>query len=431
MASKLPIIIEREYKTRVYKKSFILTTLLVPIFMVAAMMLPSVFMILGGEDKQVVAVIDHTKQYFDVLKSTDTYRFVPADKPLEEYKAEGEDADVSVILEIRQDLREDPKAITLFSFRTLPSGLENYINKCLSEHITRQKLLANRVDSIEQIISESHTDIVTPTYKLGEDGADIATSGKLSTVLGILSSLMIYLCITMYGAVVLQSVMEEKKNRIVEVIISSVRPFDLMMGKILGIISVAITQIAIWFVLLTLLLQVGLFALGEMASSTEIAVGSNSLSSADVLELKQILGGVNLLELALSFVLYFIGGFFLYASLYAALGSAVTSDEDAQMVMMPLSIFSVVAFYTGLACAESPDSMLATVASYIPFTSPIVMMIRIPYGVALWEELLSLALLYGGFVLMVYLSARIYRVGILLYGKKPSLVEIAKWMIRG
>lgn len=430
MASKLPIIIEREYKTRVFKKSFIWTTLLVPLLMLAVMVLPSVFLFFGGEDDQVVAVIDHTGQYGSVLQSTETYHFVIADKGLEEYKAEGEDSGVSGVLEIRQDLREDPKAITLLSFKTLPSGIESYINQQLSDFVTKQKLQASNVEDIESIIANSQTNIHTATYKLGEDGADVMTSGALSKAFGMVLAMVIYMFISMYGGAVMQSVMEEKKSRIMEVMISSVKPFELMMGKILGVILVALTQITIWVILLTILSQAGLFALSSMVEPGAIST-SGGPTASDIAQINSLISGVNFVEIGILFVLFFIGGFFLYASLYAALGSAVNNDEDAQTVMIPLSILMIIAFYSGFAVAESPESTLATIASYIPFTAPIVMMIRIPYGVALWEEILSLFVLYGGFVLMVFLSSRIYRVGVLMYGKKPTLAEIAKWMLKG
>lgn len=432
MASKIGIVIEREYRSRVMKKSFILTTLLMPLLMLAVMTIPSILMIWNSEDDQVVALIDHTGQYGEVLQSTDTYKFVPANKTLEEYKAEGEDAGVSGVLEIRQDLREDPKALTLLSFKTLPAGIEKYINDQLSEHVTRQKLLSHEIDSIESIIADSQTDISAATYKLGEDGADVMTSGVLSEILGMVLAFVIYIFISMYGAAVMGSVMEEKKSRIMEVIISSVRPFDLMMGKILGVALVALTQVVIWSILLVVLSQGSMMLMSSMLEAEASSVASSgSFTAQDLAMVQGLISGLNFWEIGIFFVLYFIGGFFLYASLYAALGSATTNDEDAQTVVLPLTMLMMVSFYVGFACAKSPDSTLAVVASYIPFTSPVVMMIRIPYGVSLWEELLSLAVLYGGFVLMVFLSARIYRVGVLMYGKKPTLKEIGKWMIRG
>lgn len=432
MASKIGIIIEREYRTRVFKKSFLLMTFLAPLFFVAIGALPALLIALGGEDKQVVAVIDHTNKYGEVLQSTKDYSFVIADKSLDAYRKEGEEADVSAVLEIRQDLREDPKALTLFSFKTLPDGLERYINDKLSEETSREKLLSHNIDSIEHIIADSKTEVSALTYKIGEDGGEVMTSGAFSAALGIFLAVASYMFISMYGGAVLQSVMEEKKSRIMEVMISSVRPFDLMMGKIIGVGLVGLTQIFIWVILLTILVQGGMLAMSDLFSSGTTISGSDAaMANSELTIVAETLKGINFVEVTLCFLLYFIGGFLLYASIYAGLGSAISSDEDAQMIMWPVMVLMMVSFYTGFACAESPESTLAQVASYIPFTSPIVMMIRIPYGVSIWEEVFSILILYASFTLMVYLGARVYRVGVLMYGKKPTLKEIARWMIKG
>lgn len=432
MASKIAIIIEREYKTRVMKRSFVLMTLLMPLFFILITALPTVLLLWGGEDRQTIAVMDRTGLYGDVLQSTDKYDFVVADKPVDMYRAEGKDAGVSGLLVITQDLREDAKALTLFSFSTLPPSLEQYINERLSEYVSRQKLLSHNIEGIEEIIAHSQTRIQVDTYKFSEDGAETASSGTLSYALGLILAMASYMFISMYGGAVMQSVMEEKKSRIMEVMVSSVRPFDLMMGKIIGVGLVGLTQIFIWMILLTLLMQGGTFLLAGVASGTDTLLPTASAQDqADITALLSTLSSVNFLEIIVCFALYFVGGFLLYASIYAGLGSAISSDEDAQTVMWPVMLLMLVAFYTGFACAESPESTLAQVASYIPFTSPVVMMIRIPYGVALWEEVLSLVILYLSFTLMVYLGARIYRVGVLMYGKKPTLREIARWMLQG
>ncbi|MDY3089573.1 MAG: ABC transporter permease [Porphyromonas sp.] len=431
MASKIGIVIEREYTTRVMKKSFILMTLFAPLFFILLSALPGLLVAFGGEDEQVVAVIDHTGLYGEVLQSNDLYTFVIADQPLEHYSQAGEEAEVSGVLEIRQDLREDPKALSLYSFRTLPSGIEDYINRQLSDYTTKQKLLASGGQGIEEIIAESQNKVSAATYKLDEEGASQEVSSTFAEVFGMVLAFAIYMFVSIYGGVVLQSVMEEKKSRIMEVMVSSVRPFDLMMGKIIGVGLVGLTQIIIWVLLLVIFSQVGLFFLGDWAAANTASGATDALTTADLNEFTGFLGNINFLEIGIFFVLYFIGGFFLYASIYAGLGSSISSDEDAQTVMWPITVLMMVAFYVGFACMKSPESTLATIASYVPFTSPVVMMVRIPYGVALWELLLSVAVLYASFVLMVYLSARIYRVGILLYGKKPSLLEIGRWMLKG
>lgn len=419
MASKIAIVIEREYRTRVFKKTFIITTLLMPLLMVAVTTIPALMVIWGEKtDRQVITVVDKTGLYRDALPSTEQFEFRYTEEASVAQPPTDENSEVTGMLEIRQDLSEDPKAITLFSFKTLPKGVEEYINSKLSEHITRQKLLSHQIDSIESIVASSQTTIAANTYKMNEEGETELTSSTLSQILGILLAMMIYFFISMHGGSVLQSVMEEKKSRIMEVMISSVRPFDLMMGKIIGVGLVGLTQVALWGILSVILSQVGLVAL------------SGFVAAGALEDVGMLFNGISFVQITLNFVLYFIGGFLLYASIYAGLGSAISSDEDAQGIVWPVMVLMMVAFYTGLACAESPESTLAQVASYIPFTSPVVMMIRIPYGVATWEMLLSLAVLYASFTLMVFVGARIYRVGVLMYGKKPTLKEIARWAFK-
>lgn len=430
MNSKIWIVIEREYMTRVRRKSFIVMTLIGPLLMLLLMFAPALLMAYGGEDEQVIAVLDHTGLYGDVLKNTEDYQFVKADKSISDYRKDAKDAVVSGVLEIRQDLREDPKAMTLFSFKTLPKGIENYINGAFSSYVTSQKLRSYHVDSIEDIIRESETRLSVNTFRVGDNGEESISSGAISMGLGLLLAILIYTFIQLYGSSVLQSVMEEKKSRIMEIMVSSVRPFDLMMGKIIGVGAVGLTQICIWAILVTGFAQLGqMFFLPDMsslgASSGVASVGVNELSSSSIFAL---LGSLNYVEVFICFVLYFIGGFLLYSSLFAALGSAVSSDEDVQSLMWPITVVLLLAFYAGMACLNSPDSTFAHVASYIPFSSPVVMMIRIPYGVSIWEEIISLIVLYGSFVALTYLSARIYRIGVLMYGKNPTLKEVLRWL---
>lgn len=430
MKSKIGIVIEREYMIRIRRKSFIVMTLLGPILMLLLMSAPALLMAIGGEDDQVVAVLDHTGLYGDVLKDTQTYKFVPATKSLANYRDEAKSATVSGVLEIRQDLREDPKAMTLFSFKTLPTGLESYINGQLSSYVTQQKLASHEVPGLEEIIRSSETKLEVQTYRVGSDGEETLSSGTVAMALGLVLSMLIYMFISLYGSQVLQSVMEEKKSRIMEVMVSSVRPFDLMMGKILGVGAVGLTQIAIWGVLLLGFSQIGGLVLASMLPSGEAmgAVGATSQGGFDIVSLQATLGSMNYLELFICFTLYFLGGFLLYASLFAALGSAVSSEEDAQSLMWPITIILLFSFYAGFACMNAPDSTLAHVASYIPFSTPVVMMIRIPYGVSLWEEVLSMVILYGSFVGITFISAKIYRIGVLMYGKKPTLRDLWRWL---
>lgn len=251
--------------------------------------------------------------------------------------------------------------------------------------------------------------------------------------------MIIYMFILFYGAMVMQGVMEEKTNRIVEVMISSVRPFQLMMGKIIGIGFVGLTQMFLWGVMTSVLLAgASFFFGGEMdtqAMSSELMTANPGMAAlADPTiqqsgnEVMQLIETINLGEIGFFFIIYFIGGYMLYASLFAAIGSAVDNQEDTQQFVAPVTIFMVFALYAGIYSMENPDGPLAFWCSMIPFTSPIVMMVRIPFDIPLWEKVLSVVLLYAAFIGITWISAKIYRVGILMYGKKPSLKEMVKWI---
>lgn len=429
MASKIAIVIEREYRTRVMKKSFILITLLTPLFFVLISVLPALLMNVSS-DKQHVGIIDRTGMYASQFKNTDQYTFVDTEQSLSDFK-EDKESEFTAFLEIRQDLLEDPKALTLYSHKTLPSGLEDYINKTLSNYLSDQKLAQSDIPNIKAIIRESKVNVQVATYRVGDDGAETMTSGDFSAVLGSVMSLAIYMFISIYGAMVLQGVMEEKKSRIMEVMVSSVRPFDLMMGKIIGIGLVGITQILIWIVLLIgLSIGAQFFFLGELYDPETMAAASQAanVDTREYYEMFHAMQSVNFVEVGVLFLLYFIGGFLLYAAIYAGLGSAVSSDEDSAQLMMPMTILMLASFYIGFACIQNPETPMAIWCSYIPFTSPLVMLVRLPYGVALWEQILSLVILYGSFVGMTFVSGKIYRIGVLMYGKKPSLRDIWRWL---
>lgn len=429
--SKIALIAEREYMTRVAKKSFIILTILMPLIFVIISAVPAILMLLDGGDKQVVAVIDRTGEYFPVLKSNDQYQFVRADKPLSEYQGAGEDSDVTAILEIREDLLKNPQGISLFSPKTLPTGLENYINNELSDYLTDKKIASHDIPELKEIIRTSKVDISVATYKWDEDGAESASSGEASGALGLVLSLVSYMVIMIYGGMISQSVLEEKKSRIVEVIVSSVRPFELMMGKILGVGLVGLTQLVLWMVLMTgLSFGLQFFLLGDLYNEATASMAQQSMSGS-TMELQTMLAsisGINFFEVGVLFILFFIGGYFLYSSILAGLASTVSTDEEANQFMLPVTMLMIFSLYFGIAVAQNPDGDLAFWGSIIPFTSPVVMLARVGYDVPLWEQVLSIVVLYASFVLFTYLGARVYRVGIFMYGKKPTFKELYKWI---
>jgi ABC-2 type transport system permease protein len=265
------------------------------------------------------------------------------------------------------------------------------------------------------------------TIKWDDEGNEQFSSSDVASVLGILFTAVIYMFIFVYGGMVMQGVLEEKTNRIIEVMVSSVKPFDLMMGKIIGIGFVGLTQFFLWAILVGILNLIG----GVMFTTPVDPEQLNNITAIEASSMQtmlNVLSSINLLEIIIYFIIFFIGGYLIYASLFAAIGAMVNSQEDTQQFMMPISMLVLFAFYAGIYSLQNPDGPLAFWTSIIPLTSPIVMMTRLPFDVPLWEKILSVVLLYITAVLMVKLSAKIYRVGILMYGKKPNVKEIVKWL---
>ncbi len=436
MRNNIAIIIEREYKTRVAKKSFILTTILAPIVFALIVSVPIILAKMSSDTKK-VALIDRTGLYKDILKNTEEYEFVLADKSISEYRDMGEDSGFDAIVTIDESLINNPNSVTIFSYNQLPEGIERYIRDVLNKHIYEEKVKSYQdIPNLKSVLQDLDTNISIATFKWDKDGNQARSSSELSSVIGFSLTSLSYFFIFLYGSMVLQGVLEEKKNKIMEVMVSTVKPFDMMMGKIIGIGLVGITQMLIWIILGTILMIAAQFIfLGDVYTSESLmamkSTGLNGMSSADIEELAEMMGyveGINFFEIFLMFILFFVGGFLLYSSMFAAIGSAVSSDEDTAQLMMPISFIMIFSFYVGIASVENPSGTLATVCSLIPFTSPVVMMVRIPFDVPIWQEVLSIVILFASFIGMTYLSAKIYRVGILMYGKKPSFKELWKWL---
>jgi ABC-2 type transport system permease protein len=265
----------------------------------------------------------------------------------------------------------------------------------------------------------------------GDDGKISETSTVVASIVGGGFTILIYMFIMIYGSMVMQAVMEEKRSRIVEVMISSVKPVYMLIGKIIGIGLVGITQLAFWGVMLAILFTGASFFLTNPEQASQMAAASGQMGGMGGMDIEGALASimsVNWVEIIFYFLIYFIGGFIMFASIFATIGSAVDNEEDTQQFMTPITILMLFAFYAGFYSINNPDGPLAFWCSLIPITSPIVMMVRLPFGVPLWEKLLSVVLLYGSFILTSIMAAKIYRVGILMYGKKPSIKEVIKWM---
>ncbi|MDR1408228.1 MAG: ABC transporter permease [Tannerella sp.] len=426
---KLILIIEREYMWRISRKSFLLLTFLLPFLFVALMSVPFWLSSIGSGAIHNIVIIDETGKYAPLFEDTDSYRFLYGDKSLEAYRA-SDDREISAFLSITADLLQDPAAAILYSEKQIPGDLSALVNRVLTKQLEQDKLASFRIPDLEQIIAESRVSFKVQTFKWGKDGNASSSSTPIAQMIGIFSTLIVYMFIMMYGGMVMQGVIEEKTSRIVEIMVSSVRPFDLMTGKIVGIGLVGLTQIILWGILVGVLLVVaGLFMPGFQADTAMMSTGSMiAASDPPAPEWLVVLQSFNFMEITGYFIFYFLGGYLLYASVFAAIGSAVNSPEDTQQFMTPIMIILIFALYVGIYSSENPDGSVAFWCSLIPFTSPVVMMMRIPFEVALWQKLLSVALLFAAAVGLTYFAAKIYRVGILMYGKKIHLKEILRWI---
>ena len=427
--SKIRLIIVREYLQRVRKKSFILLTLLTPLLMAGMVFVPLWLASFKG-DTMHIAIIDQTGKYAPLFNDTDNYLFHNANQSLEAYQA-SENKELLAILNITDDLLENPNAAALYSEKQIPGDLSRLVNQILTKQIESDKLASFQIPGLENIIKESQIHFSIQTYKWGKDGKESSSSATIAYIIGIFSTMAIYMFIMMYGSMVMQGVTEEKTNRIVEIMVSSVRPFDLMIGKIIGVGLVGITQIALWGLLFAILSSIGGLFISSGIPGNDMSAMINmtqEIESQQSLSWLTQLQSFNFGEILLFFILFFIGGYLLYASIFAAIGSAINTAEDSQQFMAPIMIVLTFALYAGIHGTNNPDGPLAFWCSIIPFTSPIVMLMRIPFEIPLWEKLTSVLLLYITAIGLMWVSAKIYRIGILMYGKKPSLKEIAKWI---
>lgn len=434
--NKIGLIIKREYLRRVSKKSFLLLTFLTPFLFAALVFVPLWLSTIKGDDTKQIAIVDSTGKYASLFQNTEEYAFIVTDSNMEEYR-KNPDKEIFAFLNISDDLLQNPSAATLYSEKQIPLGLKSEIDKTLSGYLKDQKLASYNIDNLKQIIEDSKINFDIKTVKWDEDGNEKNTSAKVASVFGMLLTFIIYMFIIMYGNMVMQGVMEEKTNRIVEVMISSVKPFDLMMGKIIGIGFVGLTQVFLWGILTTILISISLFFFGGTTSPEDLmtaqmaskGIETSALNSSDLgLQINEIMNSINFGMIGVCFVLYFIGGYLLYSAIFAAIGSAMEQQEDSQQFMTPIMLLMAFSLYAGIYSMNNPDGPLAFWCSLIPLTSPIVMMVRLPFDVPLWELLLSLGLLFATAILIVLLSAKIYRVGILMYGKKPGIKEMIKWL---
>lgn len=442
--NKTLLIIWREYFERIRKKSFLIMSILGPVLVASGFAL---MIWLGNADKteQKVLVIDESLAFYKNMPDNDFIRFYYPDIKLAQATKEFYKTDYTCILYIPYNVAQSGNApVKLFYKKTPGFAVSQYLRDVMERKLYEFKLAANNINP--EVIRNARQNIQLINEKIYENGDSKESKTDAISVIGFVCGLLIFVFLTIYGAQVMRSVMEEKTNRVVEIIVSSVRPFQLMIGKIIGIALVGITQFLIWIILSTLLTTaVSATLLKKITADANIQKAQQEIvykqgSSTNLKELHKTdsrleaiamindLKGVDFTEIIICFFLYFLGGYLFYSALFAAVGSAIDSESDTQQFIMPITLPLVIAYMMSISVMQNPEGNIAFWGSMIPFTSPVVMLVRLPTGVPLWQVVTSLSLLIGGFMFTTWIAGRIYRTGILMYGKKVSWKEMIKWI---
>ena len=434
--NKIGIIIAREFNERVKKKSFIITTILMPLLMIGMMAAPTLMMLFAKGEQKTLLVIDESSVVAPQLEGNEDVEFKTVDAALEEAR---KDMDVFGVLWIGENIVDSPSDVKLYTNSSSSMSLEESITAQIEKVIERERLKRYDIDNLEDIMKDLKASVTMTTYRndQSEEGKDEqATSSVVSYLLGLVLGMMLYMFLLIYGSMVMTSVIEEKGSRVLDVLVSSVSPFQLMMGKILGVAAVAVTQIAIWGVLVCGIGSAVLPALmpdDVMQSVEAVQAGQMTLEEADMdaetisaLSLATDMSGLVMMFVWL--LLFLLGGFLFYSAMFAAVGSAVDSIQDANQLQTPITVPIILALILAMSVFNDPNSPLAFWGSIIPFTSPVVMMARIPFDIPTWQIVLSLVLLYASVAGMAWVAGKIYRVGIFMHGKKPSFKELLSWV---
>lgn len=431
------LVIKREYLVRVKKKSFLIMTLLGPLLFVA--FYATVFWVaMGSIDTKTVQVLDESGLFEKKFKDSETLKFVFTDKSIDSAKAAFPASGANALVYIPANVIKAPKNVRIYAAKNVSMDLKSEIEKVIEKEIEDIKLAEAGIT--HKILEDSRVNVNSETISLSEEGEKTSSSGA-ATVIGGVCAFLIYMSVFIYGTQVMRGITEEKTSRIVEVIISSVKPFHLMLGKIIGVALVGLTQFVLWILLTTALTSAASAIMaGRMSKdSAQIAqemqkaqMPNQSMPTGNVENpVTEVLGAVASLNIPLiigCFLFYYLGGYLLYSALFGAVGAAVDNDADTQQFMLPITLPIIFSFIFAQFVLRDPDGSLAFWTSIIPFTSPIIMMVRIPFGVPAWELVLSMVLLILGFMGTTWIAARIYRVGILMYGKKVSYKELVKWI---
>ena len=434
------IIIKREYLNRVKKKSFLIVTFIVPILFAAICVVPSVIMYAAKEEAKTVAVVDASGIVLPYLNDTESavytdYSAFSADT----VKAKLKELEVDALLNISALNEEKTLSAELFSEKPLGMDLTESINDKINDAVEAYRVESYEIEDLDNIMKSIKANVKITSYTIGEDGKETVSETGVYMIVSMLLGMIIYMFIALFGGMVMSSVIEEKASRVVEVLVSSVKATELMFGKIIGVALVAITQFALWIILAGALTvgATSIFAPKmDAAAMTEMAgmaaPGAPDLASVasdnEASVIFSTLGNLPLGEILICFFVFFIFGYLLYASLFAAIGSAVENEADTQQLQIPLTVPLLLGFFIALYAFKAPESAVVFWGSMIPFTSPIVMIARIPFGVATWEIILSAALLIATFAGCAYVSSKIYKVGILMFGKKSTWKDLWKWL---
>ena len=433
----ISLIIMREFKERVYKKSFIITTLLMPLLFAAIGVAPTLIMIFAKGDTKNISVIDQSGVVAQRLESNENLVFTTIHNGDLQQTLQSSLADETFgVLYIGEDIVTNPNNLQLYTNTSSSMLVEEEIVDQVEEIVEAERLKEYNISDLKDILEKVEVNISLSTFR--NDQQNSASSSAASSFIGIILGFVLYFFLIIYGSIVMQSIIEEKSSRILEVLVSSVRPFDMMMGKILGVAAVAATQIAIWGVLIVAISALLIPAImpDDILASVEavkggadvMAMASNGVDIEMVTAMASITNTGYIAEIIALLLIFMVGGFLLYAAMYAAVGASVDSAQDAQQLTTPITIPIILAFLILTMVMNDPNSPLVVWCSMIPFTSPIVMMGRIPSGIPTWEIVLSIVLLYATFIVMVWLAGKIYRVGIFMHGKKPTFKELYKWI---
>ena len=437
---KTGIVISREYLNKVKKKSFLITTFLVPILFAAICVLPSLLMMNVKEKSQKVAVVDYSGIVMPYFESNEAAEFTDCsgEDPAvlkDELKSRGFD----VLVVVSQ--LDSAKSVSIQTFSKKPTGVDfnSSLRVRANKAVEQYRIGSYQIAGLDQIMKDVKADVKVNEFTLDESGNASVSESGIYMIISMVLGMLIYMFIAMFGGSLMSSVIEEKSSRVVEVLVSSVKATELMFGKIIGIALVALTQFALW-IILTLLLVLGasaIFGFGDIMNSADMMGMSANMSGVDVAAMAQnseasviftTLSHIPWGTLIVSFFIFFILGYLLYASMYAAIGSAVENEADTQQLQLPVTIPLMLAFFIVFFAFKNPESAVVWWGSMIPFTSPIVMLARIPYGVSTWEIVVSVALLFATFVVMAWASAKIYKAGILMFGKKSTWGDLWKWL---